>query len=356
MTTPNMNLTLPVVSQTPGPTWASEINADLAVIDAHNHTSGKGALVPVAGLDIDADLSLATHALTDAKKAVFLDQQSVLTANAVYAVGGDLYWTNGSNQPVQITSGNQIAVGTTGNIGGLPDGMAAVNYDDLVFAYRFKDSVGANAGIVVGPVISNKVTIDSVSIDTPVGAGTYQLTVAAALPANTSFLTCTSAGQIGYTSQTNGVTRPMLVVVGEQVSTFTSNIVATAPNNMLLPITITTTGRPVFVGFTNSASNPSANYINLTDTSGFGYVTARVAVEITSASPPPGFTSGYYLKNNIKAYVSATLSPFEIPASSVCGIVVLPQGTYTMQCVLISLSGSGTAQFSMAGSLFAYEL
>jgi hypothetical protein len=355
MTTPNMNLTLPVVSQTPGPTWASDINADLSVIDEHNHTSGKGALVPVAGLDIDSDLSLATHALTDVTKAVLLDQALVLTANAVYAVGGDLYWTNGSGTAVQITSGNTIAVGATGNIGGLPDGLAAVNYDDLVFAYRFKDSVGANAGIVVGPVISSKVTIDSVSIDTPVGVSTYQLTVASALPVNTSFLTCTSTGQIGYTSQTNGVTRPMLAVVDQQISTFTSNTV-TGAGNMLLPITIQTTGRPVFVGFTNAVGDAQANTISLDDTSGANFVNATVAVAISSASPPPGFTAGNYLKNKISGYVSATSSPVQVPASSISGIVVLPAGTYTMQCVLTALTGTGSPQFSMTGSLFAYEL
>lgn len=355
MTTPNMSLTLPLVSQTPGPTWASEINADLEIIDSHNH-AGVGALVPVAGLDINADLSLATHALTDATKVALLNQVSNSTANSLYQSSGNLYWSNGTSTPVLITSGNALAVGSTGNIGGLPDGLAAVNYDDLVFAYRFLDSAGSNAGLVAGPVVSSRLTIDSVTIDTPFGVGTYQLTVATALPANTSFLTCTSAGQLGYTSQTNGITRQMLVVVDEQVSTFTSNTVASAPNNMLLPITITTTGRPVFVGFTNDVGDAQANTIYLTDTAGAGYVSATVAVQITSASPPPGFTPGYYLKNKVSADVSATLSPFQVPASSVCGIVVLPQGTYTMQCVLTALSGTGTPQFSMTGSLFAYEL
>jgi len=355
MTTPNMNLTLPVVSQTPGPTWASEINADLTIIDSHNH-AGVGALVPVAGLDIDSDLSLATHALTDATKVVLLNQVSNSTANSVYQSGGNLYWMNNASQPVLITSGNALAVGSTGNIGGLPDGLAAVNYDDLVFAYRFLDSAGANAGLVAGPVVCNRLTVDSVTLDTPVGVGTYQLTVASSLPANTSFLTCTSVGQIGYTSQTNGITRPMLAVVGQQVSTFTANTVASAPNNMLLPVTITTTGRPVFVGFTNAVGDAQANTISLTDTVGAGYVNATVAVEITSASPPPGFTAGYYLKNKISGDVSATLSPLQVPASSINGIVALPAGDYTMQCVLTFLTATGTPQFSMTGSLFAYEL
>jgi len=354
MTTPNMNLTLPVVSQTPGPTWASEINADLTIIDGHNH-AGVGALVPVAGLDINSDLSLATHALTDVTKAVLLTQAVNSTANSIYQSGGNLYWNNSTSTPVLITSGNVLAVGSTGNIGGLPDGLAAINYDDLVFAFRFLDSAGANAGLVAGPIVSSRLTIDSVTIDTPVGVATYQLTVPSALPANTSFLTCTSTGQIGYTSQTDGVTRPMLAVVGQQISTFTSNTV-TGAGNMLLPITIQTTGRPVFVGFTNAVGDAQANTISLDDTSGANFVNATVAVAISSASPPPGFTAGNYLKNKISGYVSATSSPVQVPASSISGIVVLPAGTYTMQCVLTALTGTGSPQFSMTGSLFAYEL
>lgn len=53
----NMGLTVPVPGVTPGPTYATEISNDLILIDAHDHTTGKGVKVPTAGLNINANLS-----------------------------------------------------------------------------------------------------------------------------------------------------------------------------------------------------------------------------------------------------------------------------------------------------------
>ena len=46
MTTPNMGMTLPTPTVTPGPLYATEIVADLTTIDSHDHSPGKGA--PIA--------------------------------------------------------------------------------------------------------------------------------------------------------------------------------------------------------------------------------------------------------------------------------------------------------------------
>lgn len=55
-TSPNMGMTIPTPGVTPGPTYATNISNDLSIIDAHNHTPGNGALVPTAGLNINANL------------------------------------------------------------------------------------------------------------------------------------------------------------------------------------------------------------------------------------------------------------------------------------------------------------
>jgi hypothetical protein len=360
MTTPNMALTLPVVSQTPGPTWASEINADLSLIDSHNHTSGNGALVPVAGLDINADLSLDTHALTDVTKVVLLNGASA-TNNSVYAVAGNLWWTNGGGTPVQITSGNAVNVGMTGNIGGMT-GSSEVNYVSAQLAYEFIDENGNPAGLNAAAIACDSVQassflrVDSILLTAPTGASSYTLELPSNVPANSSFLTVDASGACGYVSENQGITKTMLAAVGEEVSTYTSSTVLSI-GNVLLPITITTTGRPIFVGFLNAVGDAVANEILLENTTDPSWISARVAVNITSASPIPGFTAGYYLKNSISGYVLDNMSPFRIPASSINGIVVLPAGTYTLQTELRYLNASaGTARFSMIGSLFAYEL
>lgn len=354
MATPNMNLTLPVVSQTPGPTWASEINADLTIIDGHNH-AGVGALVPVAGLDINSDLSLATHALTDVTKAVLLNQAAVATSNAVYAKAGDLWWTNGGGTPVQITSGGSVYVGGTGNIGGIT-GSAAVNYDSPTLSFEFIDENGNPASLVGDVFVGSSVTLGTASL-TASGAGTYAINLPTALPvSSTSFLTCTTGGQLAYTSQSNGITRQMQAAVGQIVTSYQYSGPLSAPGNLLLPVTITTTGRPVFIGVTTITTAPNAAGIRLDNSGAPAYTSAAVAVNITSASPPVGFTAGNYLQCAFAANVTAAGNAIIVPASALNGIVALPAGTYTLQAVLVSLSGGGTPTLAMNGNLFAYEL
>ena len=45
MATTYMNLTLPTVGTTVGPTWASLLNTAITSIDSHDHSSGKGATI-----------------------------------------------------------------------------------------------------------------------------------------------------------------------------------------------------------------------------------------------------------------------------------------------------------------------
>lgn len=353
MTTPNMNLTLPLVSQTPGPTWASQINADLTIIDAHDHIA-TGVPITVAALDINADLSFNTHAATDLTKAVFLDGYGG-TPNSVHTAAGNLYFVNGLGQSVQITTGNTVNVGGTGNIGGIV-GSAGINYVSGPNNFQFFDEFGNSAALDAAALTTGTVQIKTVTLDGAPGASFYTLKLPTALPVSvTSFVTCSTSGQLSYTSQAGGITRPMLAPVGQQVSVYTSNSLS-APGNMLLPITITTTGRPLCVGFSTTPSDGQAGYISINDTSGANFVNASFAVSITSASPPVGFVSGNYLRNKVAGYVNATGSPLEVPVSSINGVVVIPAGTYTFQCVLVSLSGTGTPVVTMSGSIFAYEL
>lgn len=111
-TTPNMNLTLPTVSMTLGPEWATELNAALETIDAHDHTSGKGLAITTAALNIDDDLMLNDFKLSDTSSLQLNSEASPVSGvgeeNSVSAASGDLYWTNSAGIAVQITDGNAI--------------------------------------------------------------------------------------------------------------------------------------------------------------------------------------------------------------------------------------------------------
>ena len=118
MATTFMNLSLPTVTVTLGPAWATQINTAIETIDSHDHTSGKGVKVPTAGLNINADLDFNENAALNLEFGSFQQRTSSPSgssfAAAVSVFNGDLYYTNTSGVPVQVTSGASI-VSSPGN-------------------------------------------------------------------------------------------------------------------------------------------------------------------------------------------------------------------------------------------------
>jgi len=112
MAAPNMNLTLPVVTVTIGPEWATELNTALEVIDSHDHSSDKGVSITPAGLDISTNLDIQNHIFYNFQAVRFQAQTAALTgasnANALHSVSGDLYFTNSAGTAVQLTAGGSI--------------------------------------------------------------------------------------------------------------------------------------------------------------------------------------------------------------------------------------------------------
>ena len=107
-----MNLTLPTVSTTLGPEWATELNTALEVVSEHDHTSGKGKKVPTAGLDINANLNFQSKKAYGLFSSQFSDNATPLTgasnASSVSVSSGNLYFTNGAGNSIQITSGGSL--------------------------------------------------------------------------------------------------------------------------------------------------------------------------------------------------------------------------------------------------------
>lgn len=116
--TANLGLAKPEPSVTVGPEWAQMINDCLNLIDTHDHTSGKGARVPSAGLNINGDLSFNNTNATDLRSVRMQLGSAALALPAdkgcVYVNGGNLYYNNGSGAAVQITSGTSVISSITG--------------------------------------------------------------------------------------------------------------------------------------------------------------------------------------------------------------------------------------------------
>ena len=112
MATTFLNLELPTVTVTLGPTWATQVNAAFEVIDSHDHSSGKGVKVPTAGLNINADLDFNEQAALSLKLVNFEDQLAAPSgtsfASSMSTFSGDLYYTNDSGVAIQLTDGGGI--------------------------------------------------------------------------------------------------------------------------------------------------------------------------------------------------------------------------------------------------------
>jgi hypothetical protein len=353
MTTPNMNLTLPVVSQTLGPQWASEINADLSLIDSHNHTSGNGALVPVAGLDINADLSLATNALTNVKSLGLLDQASVATLRAIYAKSGDLYWRSGGGSEVRLTVGGAIDVSSVGGITGMIPSCSVV-FDPSPDTYTFRDD-SANFATLVGSAIK----FGSVG-STLLGGGNVFVQFPSALPVAAvspitfgSFVIATLSGGgsvLSYINAQNAITRDMQAAVGQQIqASNTSLSVSTGTvTDLSNSISITTTGRPVVLGINSSGVGACIEL----QAGASGVVGGQLYFDVTGGATT---TRG-------RQDLETTLGNgeyFRIPTSTMSDLWPAAAGTYTIKLRgNIKTGGSYVAATLTANliQIYAYEL
>ncbi len=155
---PNMSLIIPVPTQELGPNWAYDLNASLTNIDAHNHTAGKGVLVPVAGLLINDDLNLNLFNLTSVRTTRYAFNASALALptdlQCAYAVGmnGDLFWNDGNGNQVRITQSGSVA-GSAGTITGLPNGTASAAFSGIEATFIFQSATGVGANMDIGSLI-----------------------------------------------------------------------------------------------------------------------------------------------------------------------------------------------------------
>lgn len=124
--TPLMSLNKPIVQQTIGPLWASQLNVMFDVLDEHNHSPGRGAPITPAGMNINIALDINFQNLVNINSSRFTNLAAVLAdatdKNSVYVQGGNLFFNNDSGTPVQITTGGSVNSAGAGAITPLSPG------------------------------------------------------------------------------------------------------------------------------------------------------------------------------------------------------------------------------------------
>lgn len=209
-----MGLTLPT-DHGSADTWDVILDAVFALIDAHDHTAGKGVKVPMAGLNVNADLSFSVggtpHAISDLKGIDFVPvaaptMAAFADAFFVDTATNELNYRNHSGTNIQVTSGAGLNMSLVGGIGGDYAAVGALlSFDDATDSYWFQQQGGPRpwARMRSGDVDIYETAasiVNRVRMKSPAAlAASYDMTWFTALPASTSYVAITSAGQIKST-------------------------------------------------------------------------------------------------------------------------------------------------------------
>lgn len=194
-----MNLTLPSPQLTATSTWASNINTAITSIDSHSHVSGQGQRLTPSGININANLSLNSYSFTYLKELSFISSAAG-TNNSLYSTSGDLYFTDGSSNDVQVTLGGKINISAFGGIDGdYSSTTAAIIYVDSTKTYSLYDSNAALAAVLCKAVVNTTLSATTIDVGTTLTANST-----GSLQAVSATSTVTASGDVGFTGNTSG--------------------------------------------------------------------------------------------------------------------------------------------------------
>lgn len=381
---PNMNLPVPTVGVTTGPTYATDINTSLGIIDSHDHSAGHGVPVTPSGLNLTSDLTFQSHNLTSVRAARFTSQASPITAvtpdlNEIYVSGTDLYYNDGSGNQVRITQSGSVA-GATGTITGLPSGTAGAAFSGSTFTFSQATSTAANvdAGTYVLRYPGSYPTPagNYIALQAPTTLATgFALTLPNSLPGTTGFwMTSTTGGALSWTGVDNsslqyssnvvsikalGVATTSIAdgavtivkrgSVGQQLSSSCGSF-STANGSLTdvtnLTVTITTYGHPVELMIIPDGSSSAFSYVGVADTAS-GTV-AEMGMAFVRASSVIATTRVYTQADN----AAGTLQIRQPPSFVFIDPVAAGTYTYKVQAYL----QSGTVALVNSVKLIAFEL
>lgn len=282
--TPNMNLTVPVPGQEPGPNWANDLNNSLAVIDAHNHSPGSGVQINPAGININSDLTWNNSYNAIALRSVrFFPQVTPISASppdlgCLYESGVDLYYNDGSGNQIRITQSGSVS-GASGTITGLPSGTASAAYNSGSGTFIFQQATSTAANLDVASVAIRypgsypTPTGNYVQLQAPSSlASGYSITLPA-LPGSTSLVSLSSAGILSASALT--ITQLRAALQAPTVQVFLSGSgTYTTPSPAPLYIRVTLCGGGAGGSASTAGGGGSAGGTGGTTTFGSSLLTA----------------------------------------------------------------------------------
>lgn len=204
---PNLGLILPVLGSSDG-NWDDLLNDCLELIDAHDHSPGRGLRIKTAAINIDADLTFSGKSLTNLGQLKFAEiAEPVGGATTLYvdSTTHELYWITSGGSHVKLTNGASINTSLVGGIVGDYTAVSAeVAFDDSNKRYTFKDGQSPKvwARLAAGDVRIYEMTsgvTNYVGIKSPTAlAASYSIEMPAALPAGAAFAMVGSGGAVTF--------------------------------------------------------------------------------------------------------------------------------------------------------------
>lgn len=369
ITTPNMSLPNPIPNIDSGPDYADNIQSCFDILDQHNHAPGSGVQINPSGLNIISDLPFGSNNATLLRSSRYVNQGSPISGAsdlcAIYASGGNLYYNNSSGTQVQITNGSSVNAGA-GSITGLPSGTASVSFSSSI--YVFQSATSTPATIDVGSVIIRNTTAssDGITLKAPTLATNYNIALPA-IPSVLGPMTLDTSGnmgsvtydQVGQNMTSTGAnaiaasrTRSTgsTVAIGGVASSASSGTFTSAnasyTNVTNLSVTITTSGRPIFVGLIAAPGSLQSQVgIQFTTTLAEGFF--KILNNTTSTE--------FIHTMQIEAAPSGGAVASQIPCSSINTVDFQSAGTYNYLLQVASFSGDATVAVTNC-ILVAYEL
>jgi hypothetical protein len=193
---------------------------------------------------------------------------------------------------------------------------------------------------------------NAITLTPAASTATQTLTLPAALPGASAFVTIDSSGDFGYTpALSQGITRAMQAAVGQQLSassgTFTGTAITPGESVTNLNVTITTTGRPIVIMLVpdDSGNTSSVRFRNTTESASLNLwfaITGDATATISLISLSTGAVAG---PSGWAMWSPSCMSTVYAPAA----------GTYTIT-TKIQLNGTGTAYAVLYAKLLAYEI
>jgi len=198
---PNMNLIIATVGSEPGPTFATDVNNSLTIVDGHNHTPGFGVSIPSSGLNINSDLLFNNNNATLLRTTRFKSQGTTLSSasdvGCLYEVLNDLFYNDGVGNVVRITQSGAVA-GTPGSISGLVSpASASYNAGTSTFVWQSNTNTSANmdaASYLFRNLVANS---KALTLSPPTAmASNFTITLPTLPVSATSFLRMDTSGNI----------------------------------------------------------------------------------------------------------------------------------------------------------------